>query len=159
MRLIGRKLFCWGQNPGGDRWQEYLTEDGSTDRYVELQAGLAHTQYECIPMPPNTTWEWLEAYGALNADGDRVHGEWEDAKTEVREKLETIITDDEMDRILAETKEMARTAADGDMILSGQRLGRAGKYAPGEAGPAPDGTAFGFWKGRAGAGGLGLPDE
>lgn len=123
MRLKGRKLFCWGQNPGGDRWQEYLTEDGSTDRYVELQAGLAHTQYECIPMPPNTTWEWLEAYGALHADGDRVHGPWEGAKAEVRQRLEAMITDDEMDQILADTKDMARTAADGEMILSGSGWG------------------------------------
>ena len=123
MRLKGRKLFCWGQNPGGDRWQEYLTEDGSADRYVELQAGLAHTQYECIPMPPHTTWEWLEAYGALQADGDKVHGEWEGAKAEVRKQLHAIVTDDEMDRILADTKKMATSAATGEMILCGSGWG------------------------------------
>ncbi|MCI8610701.1 MAG: DUF5107 domain-containing protein [Clostridiales bacterium] len=123
MRLKGRKLFCWGQNPGGDRWQEYLTEDGSADRYVELQAGLAHTQYECIPMPPHTTWEWLEAYGALQADGDKVHGEWEGAKAEVRQRLNAIVTDDEMDQILADTKKMATSAATGEMILQGSGWG------------------------------------
>lgn len=123
MRLKGRKLFCWGQNPGGDRWQEYLTEDGSADRYVELQAGLAHTQYECIPMPPQTTWEWLEAYGALQADGDKVHGDWEGAKAEVRQRLNAIITDDEMDRILADTKKMATSAATGEMLLRGSGWG------------------------------------
>lgn len=118
-RLKGRKLFVWGQNPGGDRWQEYLTVDGSQDRYIELQAGVAHTQYECLPMPPHTTWEWLEAYGALTADGDRVHGDWEGAKAEVRERLDEIITDDRMDEILAETKKMATTKADGELIFRG----------------------------------------
>lgn len=118
-RLLGRKLFVWGQNPGGDRWQEYLTEDGSSDRYIELQAGIAHTQYECLPMPPHTTWEWLEAYGAISADGDRVHGDWEGAKAEVRERLDEIITDDRMDEILAETKKMATTGADGELLFRG----------------------------------------
>lgn len=118
-RLKGRKLFCWGQNPGGDRWQEYLTTDGSADRYIELQAGLAYTQYECVPMPPHTTWEWLEGYGALSADGDRVHGEWEEAKAEVRDRLNEIITEDRMDEILAETKKMATSPADGELLFRG----------------------------------------
>ena len=115
-RLIGRKLFCWGQNPGGDRWQEYLTEDGSSERYIELQAGIAHTQYECLPMPPHTTWEWLEGYGAMKADGDRVHGNWQEAKAEVRDRLNEIITDEKMDEILAETKKMATSPATGEML-------------------------------------------
>lgn len=118
-RQIGRKLFCWGQNPGGDRWQEYLTADGSPDRYIELQAGIAHTQYECIPMPPHTTWEWLEAYGAMNADGDTVHGEWQGAKADVAARLNKIITEDEMDDILLSTKKMATSPADGELLFKG----------------------------------------
>ena len=117
--LIGRKLFCWGQNPGGDRWQEYLTADGSPDRYIELQAGIAHTQYEYVPMPPHTTWEWLEAYGAMNADGDAVHGDWQGAKAEVARCLDRLITDDEMDRLLAATKKTAVSPADGKLLFCG----------------------------------------
>lgn len=122
-RLIGRKLFCWGQNPGGDRWQEYLTADGSEDRYIELQAGIAHTQYECVPMPPNTTWEWLEAYGAMNADGDTVHGEWQSAKDHVAGKLNEIITEEQMDSLLAATKKMATSPADGALMFRGAGWG------------------------------------
>ncbi|MBQ3528035.1 MAG: DUF5107 domain-containing protein [Clostridia bacterium] len=122
-RLKGRKLFCWGQNPGGDRWQEYLTTDGSPDRYVELQGGICHTQYECMPMPPHTTWEWLEAFGAMNADGDTVHGEWQGAKAEVAKRLDEIITDDRMDEILEETKAMAKSAATGELKFRGSGWG------------------------------------
>jgi len=118
-RLKGRKLFCWGQNPGGDRWQEYLTTDKSPDRYIELQAGLAYTQYECVPMPPHTTWEWLEAYGAMSADGDTVHGDWQKAKAEVAQKLDEIITDEKMDEILADTKKMATSKAQGELKFYG----------------------------------------
>ena len=122
-RLKGRKLFCWGQNPGGDRWQEYLTEDGSSDRYIEIQAGLAHTQYECLPMPPNTTWEWLEAYGAMNADGDKVHGEWQEAKAEVAARLDEIITAEELEAMLEATKPMAKAKAKGELMFCGSGWG------------------------------------
>ncbi len=122
-RLKGRKLFCWGQNPGGDRWQEYLTEDGSSDRYIEIQAGIAHTQYECLPMPPHTTWEWLEAYGAMNADGDKVHGDWQDAKAEVAARLDEIITADALEALLEKTKPMAKSAATGELLFSGSGWG------------------------------------
>ena len=122
-RLKGRKLFCWGQNPGGDRWQEYLTEDGSPDRYIEIQAGLAHTQYECLPMPPNTTWEWLEGYGPMNADGDKVHGEWQGAKAEVAEKLNGLITAEALEDLLEKTKPMAKAKATGELLFRGSGWG------------------------------------
>ena len=59
-RLKGRKLFSWGHVKGSKHWQEFLTE--SAGDYVEIQAGLGKTQYECIPMPPKTTWKWVECY-------------------------------------------------------------------------------------------------
>ncbi|MBR6917592.1 MAG: DUF5107 domain-containing protein [Clostridia bacterium] len=111
--LRGRKLFAWGQGPGGDRWQEYLTVDGSEERYTEIQAGLASTQYECIPMPPNTTWEWLEAYGAMSADPSVVHGDdWQAAKADVAARLDKLITEERLEEMLDETRPMAKTKAD-----------------------------------------------
>ncbi|MBQ7153634.1 MAG: DUF5107 domain-containing protein [Clostridia bacterium] len=110
-RLIGRKLFVWGQGPGGDRWQKFLTADDSTDRYVEIQAGLAHSQFEHLPMPPRTTWEWLEAYGAIQTDPKKTHGDWKDAKEEVERCLDELIPQQQMDSILARTKGMATSPA------------------------------------------------
>jgi hypothetical protein len=49
-RLVGRKLFLWGQGAGGKRWQGYL--GGRNGRgYVEIQAGLGKTQSDYLPMP------------------------------------------------------------------------------------------------------------
>ena len=62
-RLKGRKLFSWGNNDGSAQWQGFLTERAGN--YLELQAGLGKTQAGCIPMPPHTTWEWLEQYSAI----------------------------------------------------------------------------------------------
>ena len=72
--LIGRKLFVWGQSAGGRNWNEWLSQEGSA--YIEIQAGLAHTQLEHIPMPPKTTWAWTEAYTALQGDPKVLHGDY-----------------------------------------------------------------------------------
>ena len=111
-RLQGRKLFVWGQGEGGKRWQEFLTQDGHDGRYVEIQAGVAHTQYECLPMPPKTAWEWLEAYGAVTADPEKVHGDWADCRTEVGDRLEALIPEAKLEEMLTATKPMALSPAE-----------------------------------------------
>lgn len=122
-RLKGRKLFVWGQGSGGARWQEFLTADGADGRYIEIQAGLAHTQYECIPMPPNTAWEWLEAYGAMDADPSRVHGDWADARAEVGARLESLCPAKMLEQMLAQTRPMAKARAE-RMICRGSGWGQ-----------------------------------
>lgn len=97
-------MFVWGQAIGGHKWKEFLSEKGNGN-YIEIQAGLANTQYECLPMPPKTSWEWMEAYGAMNADGDKVHGGWSDAKSEVEDCLSTMLNAEKLERMLIETKE------------------------------------------------------
>lgn len=121
-RLQGRKLFVWGQGEGGARWQEFLTADGHDGRYVEIQAGLAHTQYECIPMPPKTAWEWLEAYGAIEADPAKVHGDWAGARSEVGARLEALIPAEALEDMLVATKKMATSPAE-TIICRGSAYG------------------------------------
>ncbi|HEY3322714.1 MAG TPA: DUF5107 domain-containing protein [Planctomycetota bacterium] len=76
-RLRGRKVFYWGMTPGGRRWQEFLAAPGQA--YLEIQAGLARTQFESIPMPARAEWTWAEAYGLLEADPAAVHADWTQA--------------------------------------------------------------------------------
>lgn len=121
-RLKGRKLFVWGQGKGGSRWQEFLTKDGEAGRYTEIQAGLGNTQYECLPMPPNTAWEWLECYGALSTDGNKIHGDFADAINETGACLEALITEEKLESMLKETKSSALKHAD-ELICSGSGWG------------------------------------
>ena len=86
--LKGRKLFVWGQGEGGKNWNRFLS-DGSNDGYIEIQAGLARTQLEHIPMSDGETWSWVEAYGPINC-GERVHGAWDTAVGIVSGKLEKL---------------------------------------------------------------------
>lgn len=86
--LQGRKLFLWGNSAGGRHWQEFLAAPGKA--YLEIQAGLANTQMEHLPMPANAGWEWLEAYGPMRADPQRVHSQnWQEAYGCVDARLET----------------------------------------------------------------------
>lgn len=120
-RQQGRKLFVWGQGPGGHRWQRFLTsEDGLP--YQEMQAGLAQTQTECLPMPPKTAWEWMEAYGAMQIDGDKVNGEWDTAVETVDSRLQQLLPREKMDEMLASTKKDF-VFKKGEVIWSGSGWG------------------------------------
>ena len=89
-RLKGRKLFLWGMGEGGRRWQSFLAEPGHA--YIEIQAGLARTQLEHIPMPGQSAWSWLEAYGLLVTDPEIVHGpDWSQAVAAASQGLEALI--------------------------------------------------------------------
>ncbi|MFL6111427.1 MAG: DUF5107 domain-containing protein [Catenulispora sp.] len=101
-RLIGRKLFQWGNGAGGQRWQEWLS--GPHAQYLEIQAGLARTQLEHLPLPGGETWEWVEAYGLLVADPEAVHGTWDAARAEVAEALERLVSRAALDAALVDAR-------------------------------------------------------
>lgn len=104
--LKGRKLFMWGTGPGGKRWQEHLSGPGRA--YIEIQAGLARTQAEHLPMPARAEWEWLEAYGMMEAAPSLVHGkDWPKAQQAVECQLDMLVTRGALDIELARGAEMA----------------------------------------------------
>ena len=76
-RLFGRKLFAWGMAQGGRHWNEWLSERGSA--YIEIQAGLARTQLEHIPMKGKESWEWVEAYTGICGNATDFHGDYKAA--------------------------------------------------------------------------------
>lgn len=99
-RLRGRKLFLWGQGDGGRHWQDWLSEPGNA--YLEIQAGLARTQLEHLPMPAGARWSWIEAYGLLEADPAATHGEdWPAAREAARSGLDALVPQSTLDAELA----------------------------------------------------------
>ena len=100
--LVGRKLFVWGMGPGGRRWQEFLSVPGRA--YMEIQAGLARTQREHLPMPPKAEWSWMEAYGLMEADAKLVHGpDWPAAWQAVNARLNEALPQEWLEAELART--------------------------------------------------------
>ena len=87
--LKGRKLFLWGQHQGGRHWNEYLANK-EVGPYIEIQAGLAHTQYEHFIMEKESKIEWIEAFAPMSGNPLKLHSkEWDTAIEEVNKVLYT----------------------------------------------------------------------
>ncbi|MFD7811800.1 DUF5107 domain-containing protein [Streptomyces sp. NPDC059785] len=120
--LRGRKLFVWGTGPGGRRWQEWLTEPG-TGGYCEIQAGIARTQLEHVPLDAESEVSWLEAYGPLGADpGTALGPDWAAALAETEVRLETALPRADVDAAYARWLPCADTEP-GEMLATGSGWG------------------------------------
>lgn len=105
-RLRGRKLFLWGEGTGGKRWQEWLCGPGQS--YLEIQAGLARTQFEHVRLPAGGEISWVEAYGRLDVDPERAHGDWDDARTACEEAVAELVSPGDLEAELAIGDHLAR---------------------------------------------------
>jgi hypothetical protein len=134
--LKGRKMFAWGMGPGGRRWQQHLAGPGHA--YIEIQAGLARTQLESLPMPGSTQWNWTEAFGLLQADPTAARGmDWAKARQTVGAALERIlpasVLEDWNRRLGALHDQVPRTilhSGSGWGALERQRMEKAGESFP-----------------------------
>lgn len=117
--MLGRKLFVWGAGAGGKNWNQYLS-DGSNEGYIEIQAGLAYTQLEHIPMDANDTWSWLEAYGSVEVASEKAHGEWKEAQDAVEADLDKKFPHG-MEYML--NQELNRQTFEGEILLLGSGWG------------------------------------
>lgn len=105
-RLHGRKMFVWGTDHRGQRWQECLLGPGR--EYLEIQAGLARTQLESIPMPPETEWTWTEAFGLIQIDAAKAHStDWSEARGSVENALESMLSRETLDGLDSQFAEVA----------------------------------------------------
>ncbi|CCB77565.1 conserved protein of unknown function [Streptantibioticus cattleyicolor NRRL 8057 = DSM 46488] len=120
--LRGRKLFVWGNGTGGQRWQRWLSGPDGGD-YLEIQAGLARTQLEHVPLDAGAEVSWLEAYGPLEADPAVVHGDdWTRARTAVAERLDAVLPDEWLRAAAAEWSRCADTEPK-EMLAAGSGWG------------------------------------
>ena len=128
-RLQGRKLFVWGMTQGGHHWQRQLLGDKECE-YLEIQGGLGRTQQECLPMPPRTAWEWAEAFGSIQANPEKIFGDWDTAVKSVTCLLDRILPESKLDDFLKKTKPTAlrkgekRYSGSGSAALEEMRSGK-----------------------------------
>ncbi|WP_031168184.1 DUF5107 domain-containing protein [Streptomyces durhamensis] len=116
--LRGRKLFVWGNRPGGRRWQEWLTAPG-TGGYCEIQAGLTRTQLEHVRLEAESELSWLEAYGPLDTPPD---GAWTQAVRRAGERLESVLPRARVEAAYAAWKPYADTEP-GETLATGSGWG------------------------------------
>lgn len=110
-RLRGRKLFAWGMNQGGRRWQEFLHAPGYNNK--EIQAGLAYTQSHSARMPAGAQWTWTEAIGAFRMDARQAHSQnWQEAYGAAGEKLEQMLPQAQVEQMDAALGAFTQTPAE-----------------------------------------------
>ncbi len=118
--LKGRKLFSWGHLQGSDNWQSMLTHKAGY--YVEIQAGLGKTQYECIPMPPKTSWCFCECYTLADLSGVDINSPYEDMINAVNKQINSVYSSNEMDK-LAKLNEQNISLQKGEVKYNGSGFG------------------------------------
>ncbi len=129
--LRGRKLFVWGMGTGARHWQEFLSRKGSA--YIELQAGLARTQLEHLPMKGGETISWLESYGAVQADAAAVQGkDYHAAVMSVADALEAVRPARVLEQLHAQVK-AELDGQNGPVLHTGAGFARAEKKLLGDA--------------------------
>lgn len=119
-RLKGRKLFSWGHLTGSDNWQNLLTDKAGY--YVEIQAGLGRTQYECIPMPPKTSYCFSECYTLADLSGMDINAPYDEMINAVNNQINSIHSSKEMDA-LTEKNEQDISLLKGKVIYKGSGFG------------------------------------
>lgn len=105
-RLVGRKLFVWGDGIGGRNWQRFLC--GEDERYIEIQGGAATTQFEHEQLEGGAEACWVEAFGFAEVDPSLAHGSWADAVDAVDRAAEHLAPTDLLDAELDASAARAR---------------------------------------------------
>lgn len=119
-RMKGRKLFSWGHIKGSEHWQNILTDKAGW--YVEIQAGLGKTQYECLPMPPKTVWSFMECYTLADIGKSSVQKPYDELVQTVNDKVNSLYSSDALDRLCKEA-ESDISLQKGELVFSGSGFG------------------------------------
>lgn len=113
--LFGKKLFVWGQGQGGRNWNKWLS--GEDKPYVEIQSGLARTQYEHFLMNAHSTITFTEGFGGFRADPAKLHGDFNEAIKTVGDICK------EKAAGLDDIETMLKGAVPGDIMVYGSGFG------------------------------------
>lgn len=123
-KLRSRKLFSWGNTQASDHWQELLTDKAG--RYIEIQAGLAKTQYGCLPMAPHTAWEWVEEYGSVQIAPEILEKPHKERAAFLSQKLTESQIPQKLEEKCKAMKNVAKTAA--EPVIKGSGFGALRPY-------------------------------
>ncbi|MGF7142993.1 hypothetical protein HNQ56_001415 [Anaerotaenia torta] len=122
-----RKMFCWGSHKGGQRWKDYLSEEGQGD-YIEIQGGMAPTQLHGMRMEANSTLEFVQCFGGIGADtGGFYHKDWHKAKERLYQCINEAVSEDYISRQLEELRQY-REAEPAEVISFGSGFGALEAY-------------------------------
>ena len=107
-QLRGRKLFIWGDGAGGRRWQEWLSGPGR--EYIEIQAGLARTQFEHLELSGLSEVAWVEAFGRATVANEVTEQPWPIARRSAEQAIDSLVSVERLEKERTEAEQVARLA-------------------------------------------------
>lgn len=99
--LAYHKMFCWGEEPGGKHWRDYLSREGEGG-YIELQAGFARTQVHGMDISGNSSLDFVQMFGGFRSSPDLTTCNYSDGRQKLYTQLNTLVSEDEVCRRKAE---------------------------------------------------------
>ncbi len=97
-----RKMFCWGTHHGGQRWKDYLSEEGEGD-YVEIQGGFAPTQLHGMILEGDSSLEFVQCFGGINKETTPYYdNDWTMAKNRLKMDVDAFISEEYVTGLLKE---------------------------------------------------------
>lgn len=118
--LKGRRLFSWGHKKGSHHWQDMLTDKAGD--YVEIQAGLGKTQYECIPMAPKCVWSFAECYTLADIPADKLNAPYSDLVSAIQLQIDSLGGSAQLDESISDFAEDI-SLQKGEIIFKGSGFG------------------------------------
>lgn len=100
---------------------------------MEIQAGLAKTQYGCLPMPPHSEWEWVEQYGPVQLDPALLKETHRRRYEAIEDQQAAEGAVEKMERLLEDTASMARRKA--RLVRPGSAAGALARRGGGQRPP------------------------
>ena len=136
-KLRFRKMFCWGNHVGGNRWKDYLSNPGE-GAYVEVQAGFSPSQCHGTDIPANTAWEFTTCIGGSNISPEAAHDkDWYAACDNVSNEIDKFVDPDQIYELQKEcqkyidvTPECILHMGAGFGAIEAMRLAKEGKSLP-----------------------------
>ena len=96
-QLRYRKLFCWGDIPGGHHWQRFLTERAGD--YIELQAGYAPTQLHGRILKAQSEWRFTQSFGHIYTEQNWLDNEnWKETSAQVEKTVRNLFPENILEK-------------------------------------------------------------
>lgn len=77
-----KKLFHWGEHAGATTWQDNLAKGTEAKKYIEMQTGIAPSQFHDKIFPANSIFEWSQSFGYISSNNEKLKAEYKIAQME-----------------------------------------------------------------------------
>lgn len=99
--LAYHKMFCWGEEQGGQHWRDYLSRDGEGG-YIELQAGFSPTQVHGMDIEGSSSLDFVQMFGGFKTSLLLTECDYDEGRRELYSEMNSLVSEEEVRKRKAE---------------------------------------------------------